>query len=41
MRQNFDNSTEVETMKKAQSDELATLIRLNCNEYRISGRRTK
>jgi len=41
MRQKFDNSTKVETMKKAQSDELATLIRLNCNEYRISGRRTK
>ena len=35
MRKVFDNETLVETMTQHQSDELAVLIRLNCNNYRI------
>ena len=41
MRQNFNGVKAVETMSKEQSNKLATLIRLNCNEWRMSGRRTE
>tara|TARA_R100001443_G_scaffold115789_1_gene134375 strand:+ start:1100 stop:1219 length:120 start_codon:yes stop_codon:yes gene_type:complete len=36
MRGMFDNETLVEGMSQEQSDELATLIRLNCNEYKLN-----
>ena len=41
MRQNYDNSSIFLTMEKPESDRLSTLIRLNCNEYRLSGRGTE
>ena len=41
MRKNYDNSSVFLTMKKPESDRLSTLIRLNCNEYRLSGGRTE
>ena len=41
MRQNYDNSSIFLTMEKPESDKLSTLIRLNCNEYRLSGRGTE
>jgi len=41
MRKNYDNSSVFLTMEKPESDKLSTLIRLNCNEYRISGGRTE
>ena len=41
MRQNYDNSSVFLTMEKPESEKLSVLIRLNCNEYRISGGRTQ
>jgi len=41
MRQNYDNSSVFLTMGKPESEKLAVLVRLNCNEYRISGGRTQ
>jgi hypothetical protein len=34
MRKNYDNASVFKYMKKPESDRLATLVRLNCNEYR-------
>ena len=35
MRQNYDNATVFKDMKKPESEELAVIVRLNCNEYKL------
>ena len=37
MRKNYDNVTVFETMIQAESNKLAVLIRLQCNEWKIDG----
>jgi len=41
MRKNYDNASVFLTMEKPESEKLAVLVRLNCNEYRLSGGRTE
>lgn len=35
MRENYDNATVFKDMKKPESEKLAVLVRLNCNEYKL------
>ena len=37
MRRNFDNASVFRYMKKPNSEKLAVLVRLSCNEYRTNG----
>lgn len=41
MRENYDNASVFKYMEKPESEKLAVLVRLNCNEYRLSGGRTE